>query len=212
VLQVHSSETVAGQTMAQNIWLAPWAARPGQTQRMRLVTAGEQDVELIFTVPAGSIGGTLTGSARTKGQFEGRLIDVEYTSHTWSDQARTPIETASPVESPAQLRSEIADGQLKVVAHTELAGQPVLELQHRFPSPPGSGPWTRDLWVSTRTYLPVRAVSSFTEGTPAKGYQSDVTTVTYQFLPATTANLAQLSPVIPAGFTRTAHPPLYPHG
>jgi hypothetical protein len=66
--------------------------------------------------------------------------------------------------------------------------------------------------MSTDYYLPVRAVSSSTEGTPAKGYQSDVTTITFQFLPATAANLAQLRPVIPAGFTRTAHPPVNLHG
>jgi hypothetical protein len=177
---------------------------------MRLTTAGDQDVEMIYTVPASRSPGLLTGTG--KGRVEGRLIDVEYPSHTWSDQASTPVTAGSPVESPAELRTEIASGQLKVVAHTELAGQPVLELQHKFPSPPGSGPWTRDLWVSTSTYLPVRAVSSSTEGTPAKGYQSDVTTITFQFLPATAASLAQLRPVIPAGFTRTAHPPVNLHG
>ncbi len=51
-----------------------------------------------------------------------------------------------------------------------------------------------------------------TEGTPAQGYQSDVTTNTFQFLPATAATLAHLKPVVPAGFTQTAKPPSYPHG
>ncbi len=210
LLYVHSTETVAGQTATENIWLAPWGARVGQTQRMRLESPGDQDVEMIYTVPAGSIGGTLTG--RGKGGVEGRLIDVETRARTWSDQARTRIVTGSPVESPAELRHEIASGQLKVVARTELAGQPVLQLRHTFPSPAGFGPWTRDLWVSARTYLPVRAVSHFTEGSRAKGFQSDITTVSYQFRAATAANLAQLRPVIPAAFTRTARPPLYPHG
>jgi hypothetical protein len=210
VLHAHTTETVGGQTASSDFWLAPWQAAPGQIQRMRLTTIGEQDVEMIYTAPATRSPGLLTGTG--KGRIEGRLIDVEYPSHTWSDQARTPVTAGSPVESPAELRTEIASGQLKVVARTELAGQPVLELQHKFPSPPGSGPWTRDLWVSTSTYLPVRAVSSSTEGTPARGYQSDVTTIAFQFLPATSANLAQLSPVIPAGFTRTAAPPVNLHG
>ena len=212
VLHVHTVEVTAGQTTSSDIWMAPWQATPGQTQRMRIVTDGEQDVEMIYRVPAGATSGTLTPAAGSKDSVEGRIIDVETSRHTWSDQARTPIETGSPVESPAELRQEISSGFFKIVAHTELGGQPVLELRHTFPSPPDSSPWTRDLWVSARTYLPVRSVSSSTEGTPAQGYQSDVTTNTFQFLPATAATLVHLKPVVPAGFTQTAKPPSYPHG
>jgi hypothetical protein len=211
MLYVHSTETVAGESYSENIWLSPWGAQAGQTQRMRLESPGDQDVEMIYTMPAGGgTGGALT--TKGKGGVEGRLIDVETRLRTWSDQARTTVTTGSPVESPAQLRQEIASGQLKVMAHTELAGQPVLELRHTFDSPPGSGPWTRTLWVSARTYLPVRALSTFTEGTKAKGFTSDIIAVSYKFLPATSANLALLKPVIPAGFTQTAKPPSYPHG
>jgi hypothetical protein len=212
VLHVHTTETVAGQTTASDIWMAPWQAGAGHTQEMRIVTGGEQDVEMIYRVPAGATSGTLAPSATTKDNVEGRIIDVETNRHTWSDQARTPIETASPVESPAELRQEISSGFFTVVAHTELAGQPVLELRHVFPSPAGSSPWTRDLWVSATSYLPVRSVSSSTEGTAAHGYRSDVTTNTFQFLPVTAATLAHLKPVVPAGFTQTATPPRYPHG
>jgi len=212
VLHVHTTETVAGQTTASDIWMAPWQAGAGHTQEMRIVTDGEQDVEMIYRVPAGTASGTLAPSASTKDNVEGRIIDVETSRHTWSDQARTSIETASPVESPAQLRQEISTGFFTIVAHTELAGQPVLELRHVFPSPAGSSPWTRDLWVSATSDLPVRSVSSSTEGTAAHGYQSDVTTSTFQFLPVTAATLAHLKPVVPAGFTRTAAPPRYPHG
>ena len=192
--------------------MAPWQASPGQTQRMRIVTGGEQDVELIYKVPAGTTSGTVTPAERTKDSVKGRIIDVETSRHTWSDQAWTPIETGSPVESPAQLRQEISSGFFKIVARTQLAGQPTLELRHTFPSPPGSRAWTRDLWASAQTYLPIRSVSSSTEGTPAQGYQSDVTTNTFQFLPATAATLAHLKPVVPAGFTQTTSPPKYPHG
>ncbi len=212
LLYVHSTETVAGERSTENIWLSPWGAQAGQTQRMRLESPGDQDVEMIYTMPAG--GGT-SGALTTKGKgaVEGRLIDVETRLGTWSDQTRTSVTTGSPVETAAQLRQEIASGQLKVVAHTELASQPVLELRHTFDSPPGSGPWTRTLWVSDRTYLPVRALSSFTEGTRGtKGFTTDIIAVSYKFLPATPANLALLKPVIPAGFTQTAKPPSYPHG
>jgi hypothetical protein len=215
LLYVHSTETVAGQSYTENIWLSPWGAQAGQTQRMRLESPGDQDVEMIFRMPkGGGTGGALT--MKGKGAAQGQVIDVETRLGTWSYQARTNVTTGSPVETPAQLRQEIASGQLKVMAHTELVGQPVLELRHTFDSPPGSGPWTRTLWVSARTYLPVRALSRFTEGTKgatgAKALTTDIISVTYQFRPATPANLAQLKPVIPAGFTRTAKPPSYPHG
>ena len=192
--------------------MAPWQAGAGHTQEMRILTGGYQDVEMIYRVPAGATSGTFSPSAATKDNVNGRIIDVELSRHTWSDQARTPIETGSPVESPAELRQEISNGFFKIIAHTELAGQPALELQHVFPSPAGSSPWTRDLWVSATSYLPVRSVSSSTEGTAAQGYRSDVTTSTFQFLPATAATLAHLKPVVPAGFTQTATPPQYPHG
>ncbi|HEX4255976.1 MAG TPA: hypothetical protein VH089_12845, partial [Streptosporangiaceae bacterium] len=207
VLHVHTVEVTAGQTTSSDIWMAPWQASPGQTQRMRIVTDGEQDVELIYQVPTGTTSGTVTPAQVTKDSVKGRIIDVETSRHTWSDQASTPIEAGSPIESPAQLRQEISSGFFKIIARTQLAGQATLELRHTFPSPPGSRAWTRDLWVSAQTYLPIRSVSSSTEGTPAQGYQSDVTTNTFQFLPATAATLAHLAPVVPAGFTQTAKPP-----
>jgi hypothetical protein len=212
VLHVHTVEVTGGDTTSSDIWMAPWQAGAGHTQRMRIVTDGEQDVELIYQVPAGTSSGTVTPAQVTKNGVKGRIIDVETSRHTWSDQASTPIETGSPVESPAELRQEISSGFFKIVAHTQLAGQPALELQHVFPSPRGSSPWTRDLWVSAQTYLPIRSVSSSTEGTSARGYQSDVTTNTFQFLPSTAATLANLKPVIPTGYTQTAKPPSYPHG
>ncbi len=211
LLYVHSTETVAGERSTENIWLSPWEARPGQTQRMRLESRGRpgrrndlHDARRRWD----------QRRADHQGQGRGRRPP-----HRRRDPPRDLVRPDPDLghnrltggnRGPAAPGDRV--GQLKVVAHTELASQPVLELRHTFDSPPGSGPWTRTLWVSDRTYLPVRALSSFTEGTRAQGFTTDIIAVSYKFLPATPANLALLKPVIPAGFTQTAKPPSYPHG
>jgi len=52
------------------------------------------------------------------------------------------------------------------------------------------------LWVDAATYLPLRLISA---ASLRHGY-TDTSTIDYQLLPATPANLAKLTPPIPVGF------------
>jgi hypothetical protein len=129
---------------------------------------------------------------------DGRLIDVEYASRSWSDQPDTCIPVTQPADAE-QIRSDIAAGGWTVVGHDDIDGQPAVELNLA-----GSGsPASADLlWVNAQTFLPIQANAS-KGGAP--GAESLVTT--YRFLNDTPNNRKNLTTPIPAGFRQTATPP-----
>jgi hypothetical protein len=135
---------------------------------------------------------------------DGRLIDVEYDSMSWSDQPDTCIPVPQPTDAE-QIRSDIASGDWTVVGHDVLAGQPAVQLDLA-----GSGrPASADLlWVNAQTYLPIQA-TAIKGGAPGA---DDGVVTTYRFLGATPDNQKNLTTPIPTGFTQTATPPALPNG
>lgn len=63
------------------------------------------------------------------------------------------------------------------------------------------------LWVDARAYVPLRSVSTMRAGPDDQLLEANTTD--YQVLPATPANLALLTPPIPAGFTRIPKSPRF---
>ena len=166
------------------------------------------------------IGGKLTG------------VYVSYFDRKWSLQPEGPIpasacsrtgamEMASPLvptsDWPAFIHATLACGAATVTGHVQIdgvdtvriTGSPVtVKLQ------PGEAraireKWARSQWtlyVNPETYLPVRLSSSGrTYGGPAPStYSTAVTDM--QWLPPTTANIAQSLVTIPAGFQQVSSP------
>jgi hypothetical protein len=89
--------------------------------------------------------------------------------------------------TPEEIQEAIANGEITVVGPEEVGGKPVvkLHLKTRKVAVP------MDLWVDATSYLPVRWQLQQEGAAPF-----DVT-----WLPPTPANLAQLTTVIPDGFT-----------
>jgi hypothetical protein len=212
----HSVWTSAGQgTTVIDIWTAPFEGSTGQSQvRREVVTLGGEfvrDTEMIYTVPSPAAG----VPANCHGQVDspkpppiraqsaaiqttdGRLIDVDYGTRSWSDQHETCIAVTKAADAE-EIRSDIASGDWAVDGRDTINGHTALRLRIGGPGQPASADL---LWVDAQTYLPLQA-SADKGGAP--GANSLVTT--YQFLSATPANQQNLTTPIPAGFTRTAAP------
>lgn len=150
---------------------------------------------------------------------------VNYTDHTFY-QGPGGMLVAGPDEQFAQsdvadqIRQELADGQLRSMGRTEVAGQLVLELngvvrgtfEMGLPAgctPPGSDApliakaknspgWDYTVWVNPSTYLPVQFSASNDPGGGAGVYGI------IDWIPADTQNLTHLMQPIPSGFTESA--------
>jgi hypothetical protein len=95
--------------------------------------------------------------------------------------------------SPATLVQGIARGQWRVLRRTRLDGQPTIVLISTSSGPIG-GPLPFLLWVSARTYLPVK-YSGGSGGTTASGI--------FAYLRPTPANMALFRVRIPRGYPRS---------
>jgi hypothetical protein len=211
----HSVFTTAGHSRVIDVWTSPFAGSTGQSQTRREVVTDDgrtvRDTEMIYALPAPNAGVPANCSGQIyspkpppiRGQSDvqatdGRLIDVEYASRSWSDQPDTCIPVTQPADA-AQIRSDIAAGGWTVVGRDDIDGQPAVELNLAGSAPPASADL---LWVDARTYLPIQA-SANKGGSP--GVDGLVTT--YRFLSDTPDNQKNLTTPIPAGFTQTASPP-----
>jgi hypothetical protein len=201
-----------------DVWTSPFEAQIGQTQTRRdVVTFGGQtiqDIEMIYsipksdaTVPADCNGKIGVDKSRSRnGQndaiqaVDGRLIDVEYTTKSWSDQPDTCLAMTQPTDAQ-QIRDDIASGGWSVVAHGEINGRQAIQLSWDH-ARAGS---TDVLWVDARTYLPIEGTSTGQVGSPG---QTIVTA--YNFLADTRANAQQLTTYIPAGFAQSRRVPAIP--
>ena len=150
---------------------------------------------------------------------------VNYTNRTWYEGPggvllAGPDDRFAQSDVADQIRQELADGQLRSVGQTEVAGQPALELngvlsgnfEMGLPagcSPPATDaplmnkvknapPWDYTVWVSPSTYLPVQfsATNDPAEGAGVYG--------SIEWLPADAQNRGQLVQPIPPGFAESA--------
>lgn len=209
ILQVQETTTVAGSgSTTEETWTSPAQPRLGQTVQSRILTlqadgAPLRDVEMTYTVPMGPASySPLIDGVRTTGE----VIDVEYSTSTWSDQRDQTIvqPPGGPVvvtaEAGGSLQQQLQSAEGAELTRQSIQGQPAIEFRWVLSS------WTTiDLWVNQRTYLPITEVAYFIVGSPSD-QQRGVTEASYSYVPPTAANLAQLKPPIPPGFVQTAAP------
>ena len=219
----HSVWTSGGQkTRVIDVWTSPFEGSIGQSQTMReVVTVGGQtvrDTEMIYAVPAPNAVVPANCNGRIdapkpppiRGQrggiqaTDGRLIDVEFASRSWSDQPDACIPVTQPADA-AQIRNDIAAGGWTVVGRDDIDGQPAVELNLAGSAKPASADL---LWVNAQTFLPIQA-SANKGGLPGA---NDSLVTTYRFLSDTPDNQKNLITPIPAGFAQTAAPPVSPAG
>jgi hypothetical protein len=150
---------------------------------------------------------------------------VNYTDHTFYEGPGGilmvgPDEQFAQSDVADQIRQELADGQLRSMGRTEVAGQPILELNGMVrgafemglpagcTSPASDAPliakaknspgWDYTVWVNPSTYLPVQFSASDDPGGGAGVYG------TIDWIPADTQNLSHMIQPIPSGFTESA--------
>ena len=136
-------------------------------------------------------------------QATSEVTTVSYPGKVWWRQ-----QISSHAVTPPVARELIANLPPlgKWTAHnTTLNGRPAIEFTLHTTSKAGKiKSWFIDsLWVDASTYLPLRETSD--DG--STGFDT-VGTSDYEYLPATPANLAKLTPPIPAGFKRVYPAPL----
>ena len=187
VFSVQMSEIYSGKMAkyddTQQNWSYPIRPQAGQVVRMRSVTvpvpsADKMDIEYIYTEPAGA-----KAALPTKTE----MIYVQYQFGTWSD-TYAPINTQSAAASLEELRQTIATGDFTKVGSTVINGQRATKYIDHYKG------GEQTVWINPTTNLPVRTL----DDSSALRLQTD-----YQFLPPTPANMANLTPPIPAGFTKT---------
>jgi hypothetical protein len=193
---------------AGGLWVAPWYPRAGQQVRVHeLGVAADgmpvKDNEYIFRFPdSRAAGHDINPIDWGALSVTGTLITIDHARHTWGEWPHSSIYLALPL-SAAGIRAQISSGLLHVIGPATLHGHPAIELA--LAPGPQDGPLqvtTARLWVSAATYLPMRELLKFSDG------KQDLTN--YTFLKPTPANLAKVSPVIPASYHRTSlHPDQY---
>lgn len=208
VLYVQQRTTTSdGKSGSVDIWTYP-AQKPQTGQRVEqrtlilsAVGAPVQDVAVKFLV-----GGTLAAIPSKPGRYvAGEIIDVEYATRSWSDQLNQPI-VGPNYASDNELREQIASGNWTKHGTTTLSGERVIELWLNEPA------GQNILWLSAKTYLPVKSIFKYLVGPSTSSTYTSVET-DYAYLPPTPANVANLQPSIPSDFTKTTAPPnLYPQG
>jgi hypothetical protein len=154
-----------------------------------------KDGEYSFTMPAANPAANYTANLDQGGlQLSGTVMTVNHFRHVWSECASTFI--LGFTLDAAGIRAEIANGQFTVIGPTELDGQQAIELKINVPPNNEAPPHivAELMWVNATTYLPMRDYTRWSNGQQSVG--------DYVFLPPTPERLAQLRPVIPAGYTR----------
>ena len=171
--------------LTERTWIYPMLPQRGQQVRFRVSTSARYTQTAYESFSSQRPGST--------------VVLVDGVNRTWF-QGRAPTVVVGGLGSyPSQIRADVANGDFRVVGSGEVDGRRALKLQ--LDSPP---PWSAFMWVDATTYAMLRSVSRSTYGSGGKVGSN---TVVYQVLPATEANLALLTPVVPAGFARVAKPP-----
>ncbi len=192
----------------EDFWYYPGQPSTGQQVRARTISvqAGliHTDVGLSYLQPApGTWNSPLPqtpGLVSTKGEH----ISVNYIDKTWSEVKDSPLLYQPPL-NPALIASYFKSKQW-TARNTTLNGRAAIELTLKDRILRGQSTvnsWIEYLWVDASTYLPLHDVITFGPPGGATHAVED-----YQYLPATPANLAKLTPPIPAGFKRVTPPPV----
>jgi hypothetical protein len=131
------------------------------------------------------------------------VTEVSYPGKVWWQQQMSSHAVMPPVAR--ELIANLPPLGKWTPHNTTLNGRPAIEYSLHTTSKAGSiKSWFIDnLWVDASTYLPLRETSD--DG--STGFDT-VGTIDYEYLPATPANLAKLTPPIPAGFKRVYPAPL----
>lgn len=144
----------------------------------------------------------------------GTVKVISYEDRAWwtaSPFSGANGQTLSPTIGSAQdqvqaLETALANGTMQIVAHDQqVDGQTTIELAgSELPSALG---YHLTIWINEATYLPVqaRSVDSLPNALASSGGLE--TDTTYQWVPPTAANLAQLTPSIPTDFAQLSGPP-----
>jgi hypothetical protein len=114
--------------------------------------------------------------------------------------SRTPV-----LDWPGYLRAELACGAFRYSGYATMDGTRAVTLTSV--QVPGAA-YRETLWVSPRTYLPVRVVSQALPhlGIMVPGMNQPVVS-DFQWMPPTPANVAKASATIPAGFRHVSRVP-----
>jgi hypothetical protein len=184
-------------------WLSPWQPSTGQQVHNRQVRLGSDgspvfDLEMTYAQPAPP-----TPSHPEPLGTQGSTTFVNYKTKTWSEQNGACPVCQATASYPTNLTELIKDNDFKEVGRATVDGHRAIEF-HAVELGDSSTLWLRidsTLWVDAATYLPLRLMST---SLLRHGY-TDNTTVHYQLMPATPANLAKLTPPIPAGFRKVAN-------
>src|SRR5579863_887139 len=183
-------------------WYYPGQPSIGQPVRIRTMSVqagfGHTDVGLSYLEPAQK-----TGLAFPPPQVKGERISVDYAAKTWSDAKDALITVFGLPYKPALIASYFKSKQWSELS-TTLNGRPAIELTFKEVDRIGKtivNGWTEYLWVDASTYLPLHDVTTFGgPKTPTHAVED------FQYLPPTPANLAKLTPSIPAGFRQVTPP------
>jgi hypothetical protein len=195
-------------------WIWPAQPLPGQLTRWREAYTGRtpslsaplrlvEDDGLVYTSPA-----SLTAPVREAVLTQvcyfsiggcGSFGNTDTPAGAWSRVSlrNQPLGVLSNVGEgspfyPATLAQAIAKGQWRVVRRTRLDGQPALILSETPAGPIAPLPFL--LWVSARTYLPLKY---------AAGSGKTTSSGIFAYLPPTPANLKLLQVPIPRGYPRS---------
>jgi len=135
-------------------------------------------------------------------------IEADYSTRTWFVSvmhAAGPIQgpttgATSTVMTPAEIKSWLDSGLLKIVGHKVIDGHQTIGLRQ---------PWAggyREMWVDSTTFLPVQLIMA--DFADQKGpLQNDLLIDNETWLPRTQALLSTVNRVrIPAGFKHVAPP------
>lgn len=177
-------------------WAYPSQPSPGQLVRTRTVVFNNsktpyEEWRYAFAMPA-----KVNGSLGNTNAIKGEQIVLYYDSKSWYDQKDNAIVPNIP-NGAARVAALIRTKHW-AVSKTTLNGRAALELYGT-----AGDNSTYRLWADASTYLPLRE----TDTVPGPSGKIDTLTTDYAYLPATPANLAKLTPPIPAGFKKVAPPP-----
>jgi hypothetical protein len=188
-------------------WYYPWQAHTGQQVRSRILDYSADG--LFHTDSAVSYVMPPLKASQTPGSFQatGDRIVVDYVGKTWYAAKDQPF-FSDPPDNPSLIAFYLKSKQW-TARDTTLNGQAAIELTFKDVVVQGKktvNSWTEYLWIDASTYLPLRDTETFGPPNQLSHGLTD-----WQYLPITPANLAQLTPPIPAGFKRLP-PPSPPTG
>jgi anti-sigma factor RsiW len=190
ILVTHFGSAKTGpEISAEDSWVYPWAASPGQRVQLRSVDSY-----------GGKTGSEMTCSYRMPANPQQKVtapgIFVNYVGRAWSN---TTVVGCMSEMDPAAIRSQVASGAWTVSGPTEFRGHQALKLTETTTvhvKPGKIAQSTDQLWVDASTYLPLYEYTT-TSGVDA----GPPFTASFELLPPSPANLALLNVVIPPGFT-----------